>query len=98
MFGNELKNGLGDNLKKCLEYNNVSAKLLETYNDNFDFVELSKLAVDYSDGVVEAARGINPDILNHVENSGLPLLRYSEGDDLAERYDEFYDRIFDTED
>ena len=98
LFGNELKNGLGDNFKQCLEYKNVSAKLLEKYNDNFDFVELNKLAIDYSDGVVEAAQGINPDILKHVEDSGLPMLKYFDGEDFTDRYDEFYNQIFDTED
>jgi len=97
LFGNELKSGLGDNFKQCLEYKNVSAKLLGEYNDDFDFVELSKLAVDYSDGVIEAAQGINPDILEHVEKKGIPMMRYSDDEDFSSRYEAFYNEIYGSE-
>lgn len=95
LFGNGLKGGLGDNFKQCLEYRNVSGKLLENYSDNFNFTELCKLAVDYSDGIVEASDNVDKEIMAHVEKSGLPLFKHVGGDDMSDRYDEFYDLVFD---
>lgn len=97
LFDNELKNGLGENFKQCLEYKNVSSKLLEKYDDNFDFTELGKLAVDYSDGVVEAAKDVNPEIIKYVEAKGIPMLRCSDREDFCDKYAGFYDKILSTE-
>ena len=56
LLANQLKNDLGENFKDCVEYRDAKASLLDTYKAKFDFTELGKLAIDYSDGIIEARK------------------------------------------
>ena len=62
------------------------------YNDEFDFRELGKLAIDYSDGVIEAGKGVNEELLEYAKVGNTPLLNYP-GEDFAPKYEEFYEKI-----
>lgn len=92
LFTKSLKKELGENFKKCLEFRDVKADLLKKYNDNFDFEELGKLAIDYSDGVIEADKEVNDGLLKYVQDNNIPLLRYP-GEDFADSYKSFYDLV-----
>lgn len=94
LFTKSLKKDLGQNFKKCLEFRSAKANLLEKYNDNFDFEELGKLAIDYSDGVIAADKEVNNGLLNYAKGQNIPLLEYP-GEDFANPYEEFYNLIFD---
>ena len=62
--------------KKCLEFKDANAQLLKNYNDVFDFEELGKMAIDYSDGIVTADKEVNETLLNYTKSKNLPLLEY----------------------
>lgn len=63
LYGNSLTKGLADNFKRCVEFREATADLLKPYNDIFDFNELGKLAIDYSDGIIQADPAMNKDLL-----------------------------------
>ena len=92
IFENKLSTTLGDNFKKCVEYHDAKASLLKKYKDNFDFDELGKLAIDYSDGVIEAGNNANKSLLDYAKASGKPFMDYP-GDDYAEAYINFFNKI-----
>ena len=62
------------------------------YQNNFDFNELSKLAIDYSDGVVAALPNSNEELLAYATQKNIPVLNYS-GDDFTAAYADFYNQI-----
>ena len=68
---------------------------MKGYNDKFDYLELGKLAIDYSDGVIEANRGVAPELLAHAFNKKVPLLNFP-GDDFMDAYAAFYEKIYPT--
>ncbi len=94
LFSKELKNNLGENFRNCIEFKDAKKSLLEKYNEKFDFTELSKLAIDYSDGVVEAGSAVNPELLNYAIGNGVPVMRYPGEDNISEPYDLFYDEVY----
>ena len=65
LFSNSLVKGLGENFKECVEFRDAKAELLKPYKDSFDFDELSKLAIDYSDGVIQADNGVEASLLKY---------------------------------
>jgi len=91
LFTKTLKNDLGKNFKQCVEFRDAKAELLAPYNDNFDFEEMGKLAIDYSDGVVMAAADVNKNLAKHAGQKSVPVLDYQE--DFADAYEAFYNRI-----
>ena len=70
--------------------------LLKKYIDNFDFDELCKLAIDYSDGIIEAGPDINPDLLQYAKDNNKPILP-NPGEDFGEAYEAFYDQLIAAE-
>lgn len=92
LFGSQLKGDLGENFKKNIVFRNTKLNLLKNYSDKFDFNELMKLAIDYSDGVVEATQGIDASLVEHAKAKNLPLMPYSDKD-FAETYKPFYDIV-----
>ena len=93
LFTKQLKNDLGTNFKRCVEFREATADLLEPYNDDFTFVELGKLAIDYSDAIVEAGAEVNPQLMSYAKDKGLPILNYPGDDNTMAAYKEFYSKI-----
>ena len=92
LFTKTLQKDLGENFKRCVEYRDAKAELLAQYNDNFNFDELGKLAIDYSDGIIQAEEEVNNDLLKYAVDKGLPVLDFHK-DDFADAYEAFYDKI-----
>lgn len=96
LFSKSLQKDMGSNFKRCLEYRGVKSDMLGKYTDDFTFEELIKMAIDYSDGVVEAVPEVNADLLAYVESAGKPLLKYhSKGE--AQAYQIFFNTLIGEE-
>jgi starch synthase len=90
LFTKQLKNNLGDNFKQCVAFREAKADLLTPYSDDFNFIELGKLAIDYSDGIVEAGSGVDPTLMAYAKEKGLPIMGYPGEESYADAYKEFY--------
>lgn len=97
LFSEELHSGLGSKFRDCIEFRDVKSDILDNYNKDFGFIDLEKLAIDYSDGIVKAGADVNPEILKYVTEKGMPLINHPENDeDIYQTYQEFYDKIFES--
>ena len=54
---------------------------------------LTKIAIDYSDGIILGSNDINPEIIEYIKQSGKPMMEYSENDKLAENCNNFYTTV-----
>ena len=96
LFHNTLQNDLGENFKQCVEFRDAKAELLAPYSDKFDFEEMGKLAIDYSDGITMAVPNVSETLEQYAKAKGVPMLGYQE--DFADAYEAFYDQICPDED
>lgn len=92
VFKDELKAFKNVNFKSNVEFLGVDAPKLEAYKDEFDFEELGKMAIDYSDGIIEAEASANDALIDRALSAGKNVLRYAEGDRTA-MYKEFYENL-----
>ena len=92
LFQNQLKNDLGNNFKKCVEFRDAKAELLKPYHEVFDFLELGKMAIGDSDGIIEASDHVNAELMDYASKKGIPVLKY-QGEDFADSYNSFYQQI-----
>ena len=92
LFTNNINSELGNNFKRCIEFRDATADMLTKYKDNFDFEELGKLAIDYSDGVIAAHKKVNKDLLKYAQDQNIPTLAYP-GEDFGAAYEAFYEKI-----
>lgn len=96
LFSEELHGGLGDNFRASIEFRDVKSDILDNYNKDFGFMDLEKLAIDYSDGIVKAGADVNPEIIKYAEGKGLPIINHPEKEeDICQTYEDFYDKISD---
>ena len=92
IFHNQIKTDLGTNFKHCVEFRDVKQDLLKDYKSKFDFLELGKLAIDYSDAIVQASNDVDEKLMKYAKNSNLPILSYP-GEEYLDAYKQFYDKI-----
>lgn len=92
IFNEQLKTSLGDNFKRCVEFREATPKLLKPYNEKFDFIELGKMAIDYSDGVVQASSNANDTLISYAKDKDIPVLSYP-GENFAPAYKDFYNKL-----
>lgn len=92
LFENQFKSTFGDRFKECVEFGSAKVSLLDKYSKHFDYMELGKLAIDYSDGIIESGENVNKELLSYAKGSGKPLLSYP-GEDYAPAYKDFYNKI-----
>ena len=95
LFNKEMNSTLGENFKKCLEYKEATAEILGKYSDKFDAIELSKLAIDFSDGIITAGNEVNKELIKYASEKNLPIMPYQDeldGDDYSKFYDVVYDK------
>ena len=70
----------------------VTSLFSKELKENFDFMELAKLAIDYSDAVIQAGDEANADLMAYAEQKNIPLLKKPEGD-YTEAYSSLYEKI-----
>ena len=65
--------------------------------ESIDPVVLNKLAIQYSDGVIQASRDINSEITDYVQKTGIPFLGYQDPENYIDAYNDFYNKIVGNE-
>lgn len=92
LYADTLQGDFGDNFKDCVEFRDAKASLLNKYSKKFDFKELGKLAIDYSDGIIASSKVVNKDLLDYAKTNNIPVMDYP-GEEYAEPYREFIDKL-----
>ncbi len=89
LFPDSPKETWGADFKKILEYKGIDAELLKDYSQDFTPTDVTKLAIDYSDGIILASNDTPQDTIDYAKTKSVPFLDYQEGDFTA-AYEKFY--------
>lgn len=93
LFSEQPHGDLGTNFKQCLEFREAKNKSLEKYDEKFDFIELGKFAIDYSDGVIQTGENVAADLIKYAEDNGKSILRHTTEGNIPAEYGDFYNSI-----
>ena len=58
-----------------------------------DYTNLLKLALNYSDGVVQGSSEVNGELIAYAKEKNLPLLEYQDESVYMDTYSDFYDQL-----
>lgn len=94
LFSEELHENLGANFRQSIEFRDVKSDILDNYNKDFSFLDLQKLAIDYSDGIVNAGKNVNPELIKYVEGKNIPFIANPADEDIYKTYEDFYDKVY----
>ncbi|MFO7977382.1 MAG: glycogen/starch synthase [Bacteroidales bacterium] len=92
VYNDDFPGQLNANMASKMKSKDLAGKPLEKYNDP-TFVNVSKAAIDFSDGVIFGDETINPEIEQYVRDNKKPLLEYQSMDTYIEAYNNFYDEV-----
>ncbi len=87
---------LDSRMAKKLSMDGFSADDLKSLaaTDAPDYKALSKLAIDFADGIAQGAENVDPELLEYAKASGKPFLPLTEaGEDRAAAFAGFYESL-----
>ena len=74
----------------------ISKDDLSNLKEPVDYAALCKLAVDYSDGVIQNSKKVNESIIEYARQSGKLILDYQNPENYADACNEFSDQVWDA--
>ena len=63
-------------------------------NQPANYEDLLKLAITYSDGIIQNSENTNANLLDYAREKGIPTLEYQTPETYAEAFNNFYDEIW----
>ena len=92
VYNNDFINPFRDTFSTKLMADGIASDDLANLNTP-DFENLSKLAIDNSDGIIIGSEDINSEVENYLNSTGKPVLSYQGDEDYVDAYNEFYDKL-----
>lgn len=92
LFKSDLEQSFAPDFKQCIEFRDADKKALAPYPDVMTPEDLYKLAIDYSDAVIEGGSQVDQGLLAYAEAKSKPVLR-NPGADFIGAYKEFFNQL-----
>lgn len=86
-----------DDFSSKLMLKGINKKDVSLLNTPVDYAELNKLAIAYSDGVIQNSPNVDSSILDFARESGKLVLDYPAADNYADACNEFYDKVWEID-
>ena len=90
LFDNDFEKPLDPRFAEKLKLDGFSDDDVKALTGVNDPVELTRLALQHSDGVVQCSENVKPEVLAVVKESGLPFLGYLPEEERTDAYIDFY--------
>ena len=94
VYDDEFENPFSEDFASKLMLKGISKKDVAMLNNPIDYAELCKLAVTYSDGVIQNSPNVNNSILDFARESGKLVLDYPTPENYADACNDFYDQVW----
>ena len=94
LFNDEFKKPFRSLFAERLLLDGIEKKHVVQVKDKvIDFVALSKLAIDYSDAVIQSSPVVNAEVLDYIASKKVKFLPFQYDEDYADAYVQFYDSL-----
>ncbi|MDR2886809.1 MAG: glycogen/starch synthase [Bacteroidales bacterium] len=92
IYNNDFKTPFRSTFADKLRFDGIDGDNLKLIK-NPDFVNISKLAIRYSDGIIIGSETINEELAQYVTTINKPVLPFKDESQYIDAYNEFYDQI-----
>jgi len=96
VYEDDFKNTLSEDFATKLMLKGITKKDLAGLKEPVDYAALCKLAVDYSDGIIQNSAKVDESIIEYARQSGKLVLDYQDPENYANACNEFYDQVWET--
>ena len=95
LFENDLTSNLQNDIVNKSLLKGIDKKDVEDIlPSDATFKDLCKLAISYSDGVIQNSENVDPELIAYAEEKGIPVLKYQSEETFADACNQFYDEIW----
>ncbi|MGL5272920.1 MAG: glycogen/starch synthase, partial [Phocaeicola sp.] len=95
LFEDDFKGNLSDNVVDKLLLKEITKADIEPYlGTPANYEELCKLAIAYSDGVIQSSEKVNENVMAYARETGIPVLDYQTAETYKEAFNNFYDEVW----
>ncbi len=92
VYDDDFKNPLNPNFSEKLQVEGIAKQDVSVIKEP-NFVNISKLALNFSDAVIQGAEKINPEVEKHIQSRNIPVLGYQTKETYIDAYNDFYDEV-----
>ncbi|MBR2369540.1 MAG: glycogen/starch synthase [Paludibacteraceae bacterium] len=93
VYNDEFTTPMPDRMAEKILMNGIESSDLTAISQKANYETLSKLAMEYSDGVIQASENINANVLEDIKKSQKLFLPYVSEENYVTSYNEFYDKV-----
>jgi starch synthase len=93
VYNDDFVNTLNGDFSKKLLLDGITEEDVKVVKDP-NFVNISKLGINYSDAVIKGTESINTEVEKHIQSSGKLFLDYQPKETYIDSYNKFYDKVF----
>ena len=93
LYDDEFTTPMSERLNEKILMNGINLDDVSTVAGNANYETLSKLAMQYSDAVIQASEKVNSNLLEDIKNSQKLFLPYASEENYVTSYNEFYDKV-----
>ena len=97
LYDNDFKEPFHPDFASKLLLKGSSKKDVADLKEPVDYTALCKLAVDYSDGVIQQSEHVNEEVIAYARQIGKPVLGYQSPEIFADACNDFYDQVWGAE-
>jgi starch synthase len=92
IYNNDFKNPFRSTFADKLRFDGIDGENLKMVKTP-DFVNVSKLAIKYSDGIIIGSEDINGELNKYLGTINKPVLGFKDESEYIDAYNDFYDKI-----
>jgi starch synthase len=92
IYPDDFSEVFGKSFRKKIIVDGVTDKDLSLLNTP-DYVNINKLAINHSDGVIVGSEKVNPELVNYLKKIKKPYLDYQKDNVYIDEYSDFYEKI-----
>ena len=92
LYNDDFKNPLNPDFSEKLLFEGITKDDVSVLKTP-DFVNVSKVGIQYSDAVIMGAQKLNPKVDQYIQSLDKPVLEYQTKETYIDAYNEFYDSV-----
>ena len=94
VYEDGFKQNFNDEFLNQLLIKDMTPDLVKDIKLPIDFAELHRLAISYSDGVIQNSADARPELLQYAKDKGILTLEYQGEENYADAFCNFYDQVW----
>lgn len=92
LYNNEFKKTFPTKFAEKVLFDGISGEDVEVVKDP-TWLSVNKLAIDFSDGIIQGSKEIDPELLAYAKQSGKPFLDHQPEETYIDAYSDFYNKL-----